>query len=280
MKRRGTLVVLGLLAALSGCTTPDSVSQFCGSATSTLSAARPVFADMKQSCLREVQSRTEFGSFTLPVQEDSGCTAIGKQADGAEAAIAILSNFYQALDDIASYGTSKAGADANDLAAQAGAAFGAGSTTQNALGSIAGIIVSASTARYQQKQLEKDLASASGSIKQVNDALITILRDDYIGRLLESEEQKLNTRYAEFVKLHPSPEVKLLLDERWYADERALQARRASAKSLIAALDTMSKGTADLSANAHQLKTRELVVILEPYVGQLKGLVPLIEKGF
>jgi len=280
MKRRGTLVVLGLLAALSGCTTPDSVSQFCGSATSTLSAARPVFGDMKQSCLREVQSRTEFGSFTLPVQEDPGCTAIGEKAAGAQAAVAVLSDFYEALNDVASYGTTKAGADAKGLALQTGAAFGAGSTAQNALGSIAGIIVSASTARYQQKQLEKDLAAAGGSITQVNDALIKILRDDYIDRLLKSEEQKLNTRYAEFVKLHPSPEVKLLLDERWYADEKALQARRASAKSLIAALDTMSKGTADLSTNAHQLKTRELVAILEPYVGQLKGLVPLIEKGF
>jgi len=280
MKRRGKLAALGLLVALSGCTTPDSVSRFCNSAISTLSAARPVFADMKQSCLREVQSRTEFGSFTMPVQEDPGCTAIGKQADGAEAAVAILSDFYEALNDVASYGTTRAGADAKDLASQTGAAFGAGSRVQNALGSIAGIIVSASTARYQQKQLEKDLASANGSVAQVNDALIKILREDYIGRLLKSEEEKLNTRYAEFIKLHPSPEVKLLLDERWYADEKALQARRASAKSLISALDTLSKGTADLSANAHQLKTRELLAILEPYVGQLKGLVPLIEKGF
>ena len=280
MKRRCTLAALGLLVALSGCTTPDSVSRFCNSATSTLSAARPVFADMKQSCLREVQSRTEFGSFTMPVQEDPGCTAIGKQADGAEAAVAILSDFYEALNDVASYGTTRAGADAKDLASQTGAAFGAGSRVQNALGSIAGIIVSASTARYQQKQLEKDLASANGSVAQVNEALIKILREDYIGRLLKSEEEKLNTRYAEFIKLHPSPEVKLLLDERWYADEKALQARRASAKSLISALDTLSKGTADLSANAHQLKTRELLAILEPYVGQLKGLVPLIEKGF
>jgi len=280
MKRRGTLAVLGLLVALSGCTTPDSVSRFCDSATLTLSAARPVFADMKQSCLREVNSRTEFGSFTLPVQEDPGCTAIGKQADGAEAAVAILSDFYQALDDIASYGTSKAGADANELAAQTGAAFGAGSTTQNALGSIAGIIVSASTARYQQKQLEKDLASASGSVKQVNDALIRILRDDYIGRQLASEEQKLKTRYLEFAKLHPSPEATLILDERWNADEKALQARRESAKSLISALDTLSKGTADLAANAHQLKTKEVIALLDPYVVQLRGLVPLIGKGF
>ncbi len=280
MRRQGTLVVLGLLLALSGCTTPNSVSQFCGSATTTLSSAIPVFADMKQSCMREVASRTEFGAFTLPAQDDANCTAIGEKAGGAEAAVSILFDYYGALNDLASFGTTKAGADAQALVSQTGAAVGAGSSTQDALGSLAKIIVSASTARYQQKQMEKDLVSASGSITQVNDALIKILREGYIARQLASEEEKLAVRYKEFAKLHSSPEVTLALDDRWHADEQALQARRASAKSLIKALETLSRGTAELAANAPHLKAKEIVALLEPYVAQLKDLLPLIEKGF
>ena len=280
MNRRGALVLLGLLFALPGCTTPDSVSDFCSSATSTLSSAKPVFADMKQSCLREVASRTEFGTFELPPQQDDACTAIGERAAGAQAAVAILSDYYMALNDLASFGTTKAGADAQALVSRTGAAVGAGSSTQTALGSIANIIVAASTRKYQEKQLVKDLGAASESITVVNDALIKILQEDYIDRLLKSEEQKLATRYKEFTKLHPSPEATLILDERWHADEQALQARRASAKSLIAALGTLSKGTSELAANTHQLKTGELVVLLEPYVAQLRSLLPAIEKGF
>jgi hypothetical protein len=280
MKRRCTFVVLGLVFALSGCTTPDSVSEFCASATSTLDAGGPVFADMKQSCLREVASRAEFGAFTPPSQDDTNCAAIGEKAVGAQAALSIVSDYYDALNDLVSFGTTKAGTDAQTLVSQAGAAVGAGSSTQTALGSLAKMIVSAASGRYQQKQIEKDLASASGSITQVNDALIKILQEDYIGRQLGSEEEKLSIRYREFAKLHPSPEVTLVLDDRWHSDERALQARRASAKSLIAALNTLSKGTADLAANAPHLKAKESVALLEPYVVRLRSLLPLIQRGF
>jgi hypothetical protein len=280
LNRRYIFAVLGLIFALSGCTTSDSVSEFCASATATLDAAGPVFADMKQSCLREVASRAEFGAFTPPAQDDANCIAIGDKAAGAQAALTILSDFYVALNDLASFGSTKAGADAQGSASQAEAAVGSGSSTASALGSLAKMIASASSGRYQQKQIEKDLASASGNITQVDDALIKILQEDYIGRQLGSEEEKLGVRYKEFAKLHPSPEVTLTLDHRWHSDERTLQARRASAKSLIAALNTLSKGTADLAANAPHLNAKESAALLEPYVVQLKSLLPLIQRGF
>jgi hypothetical protein len=280
MKRRGALVVLLLVFAMSGCTNPDSVAQFCSSATSTLSSAGPVFADMKQSCLREVASRADFGTFTFPPQDDPGCTAIGKQAAGAQAAVQVLADYYSAMNDLASFGSTKAGADAEALASQVGNAFGADSPTQNAVGSIAHIIVSASTSRYQRKHLEQDLTTASGNITQVNNALIKIIRDDYIGRLLDPEEKKVTIRYKDFAKNNPNPAVTLLLDDRWQADERIIRAKRASAQSLISALDTLSKGTADLAANSSRMNTTEIIALLEPYVAQLKNLLPLIERGF
>jgi hypothetical protein len=129
------------------------------------------------------------------------------------------------------------------------------------------------------KQLEKDLSKVSGNISAVVNALITIVQDDYIGRQLASEEQKLADRYLEFAK-DKSPEVKLLLDDRWHADEQALAAKRASAQSLITALQALSKGFADLAANAHQLKAREIRGLLGPYVTQLQTLIPQIQKGF
>jgi len=119
----------------------------------------------------------------------------------------------------------------------------------------------------------------SGNISAVVNALITIVQDDYIGRQLASEEQKLADRYLEFAK-DKSPEVKLLLDDRWHADEQALAAKRASAQSLITALQALSKGFADLAANAHQLKAKEIPGLLGPYVTQLQTLIPQIQKGF
>jgi hypothetical protein len=274
-----SFVLLVLALSFVSCTTPDAVSKFCGSAGATLTSATLVFDDMKLSCLREIDSRNEFGTFKPPVQSDRNCTAIGDQSAGAAAAAKILSDYFSAIDSLASFGTAKAGTDAQNLLSKTGAAVGANSAAQTALGSIAQFLASAATSGYQRKQLEKDLSNVSVNISAVVNALITIVHDDYIGRQLASEEQKLADRYLEFAK-GTSPEVKLLLDYRWHDDEQALAAKRASAQSLITALQALSKGFADLAANAHQLKAKEVPGLLGPYVTQLQTLIPQIQKGF
>jgi hypothetical protein len=274
-------VLFATVLALSpvGCTTPAAVSEFCGSAATTLTSATPIFNDMKQSCLREIESRNEFGTFKPPIQTDANCSAIGDQAAGAVAAAKILSDYFSAINSLASFGTAKVGTDAQNLLSKTGAAVGASSAAQTALGSMAQLLVSASTSGYQQKQLEKDLPAVSGNISTVTSALITIVQDDYIGRQLASEDQKLTDRYREFAK-NKSPEVTLLLDDRWQIDEQTLAARRASAQSLITALQTLSKGFSDLATNAHQLKAKEVPGLLGPYITQLQVLEPQIQKGF
>jgi len=275
----GVSLVAVLALSLMSCTTPDAVSKFCGAASTMLTSAAPIFADMEQSCLREVNSRAEIGTFKSPLQSDPNCTLIANQAAGATAAAILLSDYFNAINSLASFGAVKAGTDAQNLATKTGAAVGASSAAQTALRSIAQFLVSAATSGYQRKQLEKDLTKVSGNISAVVNALITIVRDDYVGRQLKSEEQKLADRYLEFAK-DKSPEVKLMLDDRWHADEQALEAKRASAQSLIMALQVLSKGFADLAANAHHLKAKEVPDLLGPYVTQLQALIPQIQKAF
>jgi hypothetical protein len=280
-RARAILVLIAVLAlSLLSCTTPAEVSKFCGSAATTLTSAEPVFDDMKQSCLREVDSRNAFATFKPPVQSDPGCTMIGDQVAGAEAAAKILSDYFSAINALASFGTPPTGTapaatNSQNLLSQTPAAVGAGSTAQTALTSISQFLISG----YQQKQLDKDLTKVSSNISAVVSALIAIVRDIYIGLQLASEEQKLSDRYQKFAK-DQSPEVKLLLDDRWNADEQALLAKRASARSLITALEALSKGFADLAANGHQLKSKKVPGLLEPYVTQLQTLNPQIQKAF
>lgn len=277
--RVALLSLLGLALLLVSCTTPDAVSKFCASAVTTLTSANPIFADMKLSCLREVNSREEFGTFKPLLQTDQSCTDIGNQAEGAVAAAKLLSEYFSAIDSLASFGTTKAGTDEQNLLTKTGAAVGASSAAQTALGSIAQFLVSAATSGYQQKQLAKDLGNVSRNITVVVGALITIIRDDYIGRQLKSEEQKTADRYKEFAK-GKSPEVQLLLDDRWHADELAIEGKRASAQSLITALQALSNGFTNLAANAHRLKAKEVRGLLAPYVTQLQALPPQIQKAF
>jgi len=270
-----------VLAALSltGCDTPDAVSKFCTSAMATLTAAQPVFADMKQSCLREVNSRTEFGTFKPPLEDDPNCAEVGQQADGSEAAAKVLSGYFGAINSIASFGTAKAGTDAQSLLTKTAAAVGENSASQKALGSIAQFLVSASTAGYQARQLEKDLPKVGANIANVTAGLVKIVQDDYIGRLLKSEEQKLAFRYEGYAH-GKSPEIVLMLDTRWQSDEQAIESKRAAARSLVTSLNALSKGFADLAAKSRTLKGKEVPGLLAPYTTQMQTLIPQVQKAF
>src|ERR1022692_4225369 len=112
---RATTLVGVIVLSLTGCTTPDTISKFCSSAAATMTSAKPVFNDMKQSCLREVQSRESFATFKLPIQQDKDCDDIGKQADGAVAAVQVLAEYFTAINSLASFGTTKIGGDAQTL---------------------------------------------------------------------------------------------------------------------------------------------------------------------
>lgn len=271
------VVVLALL--LTSCTSPDAISKFCGSANATLQSANAVFDDMEQSCLREVNSRAAFGTFGPPVSSDPSCTAIGNQALGAKAAAEILSDYFSAINSLALFGTAKEASDAQNLVSKTAAAVGGNPKAQTALGAIAQFLTSAATSGYKEKQLDKDLATVSGNITNVVGALTSIVQDEYINRQLASEEQKLADQYREFAK-GKSPQVILLLDDRWHVDEQALAAKRASAQGLVVALQALSKGFQTLSANTHQLKAKEVPALLDPYVTQLQALIPQIQKAF
>jgi hypothetical protein len=271
--------------SLAGCVTPEAVSKFTGSAAATLTSAKPVFNDMELSCLREVNSKVDFGTFQPPAVSDPHCKRIGTQAAGAVAAAKILSDYFSAINSLASFGNAKAGTEAETLLAKTGAAFGADSAAQTALGSIARVLTSAATAGYQQKQLEKDLTKVSGNIPTVTNALKAIVKDVYIDTQLVSEQDELSIRYQRFVKDNStknplSPEAKLMLDDRWHADQAALEAKRASAQCLVSALEALSKGFQELAASSHQLTAKEVPGLLGPYATQLQALIPQIQKAF
>ncbi|MGI4829724.1 MAG: hypothetical protein ACRYFU_16240 [Janthinobacterium lividum] len=268
-----------ILLISSGCNTPDAVSKFCGSANTTLAAAIPVFKDLPASCLREVNLQKGIGAFEA-VQTDPSCDLIAKQAEGAVAATKILSDYFSALNSLATFGTAKVGSDASSLLSKTEAAVGAGSAAQTALGSMAGFLATAATGAYQQRALNKDLTVVSKNIGDVVDALVTIVQNNYIDQALTAENQKLGTRYKEFALTSTSAEVLLNLDDRWHVDERSVDAKRASAETLISALQAIKNGTADLAANAHSVKAKELPGLLNPYITQIQMLIPQIQKGF
>lgn len=277
-------VLAGLFLLLGGCNTPDAIAKFCGSSITALSSANAVFDDMKQSCLREVNSRHTLGSFQAPVQTDAACSATA--GDGAKEAVKILLDLFAALNSLASFNTAKAGTDAHDVAAKGTLTFGGSSAAQTAVGDIAKFIVSAATSGYQQKKLSQDIRAVSGNVTVVIDALVTIIQTNYQGQLLSDEEKKISGQYQGFVDSNSTTEkplpvdTRLALYDRWQAQEAAIVAKRASAQSLVSGLKSISKGLADLAANSNKFSAKDLDGLLAPYVSQIQALIPEIQKAF
>jgi hypothetical protein len=272
--------VLLPILALAGCATPDAVSKFCASATATLTAANPVFEDMKQSCLREVNGRTPFGTFQPPNLSDPDCESIGLQANRAQAAADVLAGYIEAINALASFGRAERAHSENAASTtDTTSASPPNSPQAAALASMTRFLASAATLSYRQKQLDKDLMGVSANVSAVANALAAIVEEDYLTRQLKSEEEKLTTRYKEFAR-GKSPEVTLLLEDRWSAEEQAIQARRACARSLVTALKTLAKGFEELAMNTHRINAKEVPGLLEPYADQLQTLIPQIQKAF
>jgi hypothetical protein len=267
------------LLSASGCNTPDAVSKFCASSNATLTSAIPIFRDLKGSCLREKNLEKGLGTFEV-VQSDSGCDAIGTQAEGAVAATQILADYFNAINALATFGTAKTASNASDLISKTGSALGASPAANTALGSITSFLTTAATSAYQQKSLSKDLTQVSKNIGDVTDGLVQIVQTNYIDQGLKSEEQKLATRYKEFAQKQATGEITIELDDRWHADVQSIATKRMSAQNLITALNAIKMGSAELAANAHSIKAKEIQGLLDPYVTQLQTLVPQIQKGF
>lgn len=283
--RAGSAVVLVFaLALLASCNAPDTIAKFCSSAVATLKTGDALFDDMKASCIREAQTFESFGTFPVSDPNPAACDSVGKQTEGVKAASKLVSNYFTALNDLASFGTSKAGDDAQDLLTKASAAARLSAAPQKALSSVAGFLTRTATSGYQRKMLADDIVKVHQDIKIVLDGLGEAVGVVYLQQL-QDEELKTAARYKEFKLVAEqqhqwTADGTLVLDSRWQADRASFAAKRKAALSYKAALETLARGNEDLAAHARGFKANELAGLLSPYVAQLETLVPAIQKAF
>jgi hypothetical protein len=281
LRTRALVFVISL--ALTGsfsCDTPASVAKFASSAVTTLGTGDSFFDDMKASCVRELQTRESFGIFAVSDPDSSECDAIGKQADGLKAASKLLSSYFTALNDLASFGSTKADNGAKDLASKASGEAKLSAPVQGALGSVASFLTGVATSGYQQKKLADGVVGVHGDVKAVLDGLGEAVGVVYLQEL-QDEEKKTATRYREFMLAHQTEGgVVIALDSRWQTDRATLSSKEKAAQSYQSALGTLAKGNEDLAAHARDLKAKELPGLLSPYATQLESVVPAILKAF
>jgi hypothetical protein len=280
-RTKGFLLALAALClGLLSCNPPDTVAKFCASAVVTLKSGDSLLDDMQASCVREVQTREAIGEFTASDPHPEVCANIGKQSDELKAASKILASYFTALNDLASFGTSKAGDGVGGLVARVSGQGRMSSESQKALGAIGGFLTRVATSSYQQKHLAEDIVKVRGDIRValagLGEAVGVVYRNQ-----LQDEEVKTGVRYKEFALEHKgSAEVLVQLDSRWQSDRAVFAAKRAAASCYEEALETLVKGNEDLADHARGFRAKELAGLLSPYTEQLESLLPAIQKAW
>ena len=278
--RRGrTHLTFVLFALLLSCNTPESIGKFCASAVATLRAGDTFFDDMQASCIRTAETYEPFAAFQTSSPNSEPCVAIGKQAEGLKAASKILANYFTALKDLASFGNTKAGADAKDLFSKATAHANLAKPSAKALGSVADFLTRVAVSGYQRKHLADEISNVHEDLKAALDGLGEAVGVVYVNQL-QNEENKTAARYREFLLRHPGGAETLILDARWQSDRAAFDRKQKAALNYKTALETLARGNEDLAAHARNLKTKQLAALLSPYTAQLENQLPAYGPSF
>jgi hypothetical protein len=266
-------ILLVLALGESGCDTPATISKFCTSTVAALQPGEALLDDLKASCIRELETQQDFGKFPIADPSAPECDAQGKRAEGLKAASKLLTAYFTALNNLASFDAVKQAEDVNALVAKVNMSPG----LQKSAGAVAGFLTRVATSGYRQSQLASDLVSVREDVRVVMDGLSEAIGSLYLPEL-NGEAQKTSARYREYVIVHP--EAALPLDARWQTDRATFDAKRKAVQFYQEALAAVIKGNAELAAHAHDLKAKDLSALLTSYSSQLDNLAPVIRKAF
>lgn len=276
-----------LIAALSSCTGPETVSSFSASAQQALSGGPLLFADIHDSCLRRqavrpsapvAQAFAPAGSKNAPPAEPPGAAACARFATEGEALTkvsSVVTDYFKAMQKLAGFDVSGV-ISANESAAEnAATAAGLDSTQIESIGKLANLITRVATQGYQHDRLITGLNDADPNIQSITTALDTIAKT-YID-FLQEEQQTLTAEY-QTVGDTKDPAMLLILNRAYSEDIERIGERRAAANAYRDALKNIREGHHTLTRDAHYMNAKDLSKALQPYTSNLNGLIPILSK--
>ena len=286
MKRRrldwpiaGCVCFAAILVA-SSCSSPAAVATFAAGAQKAVDQGQVVFADLPTSCERREADRRSDAEIlvdTSPgVPIPARCAGFITQRDALVKASSVLSDYFQVLNQVASFGTSSLGTTASSDAQQLES--DAHLKDSGALSALVGILVQAATEGHQRKRLAEHIRAANTPIQNVTLAFSQIAVEDYQNDLLANEERTLRERYSDFAEhaAGKNDPIVFLLRARWQQDMNGLVQRRAAVAAYVLALEKVRKGHQELADQAGKLNSRELGAALAPYTTSLESLASSI----
>ncbi len=210
--------------------------------------------------------------------ENPVCAPFRMQGDALIQASDILSAYFRAMQELASFNTSAVSSTSQKAGENAGFAAKFNTTQADSVGKLAALVTQLLTERYQRTQLLKLLREADPAIESVTQALEDVVSKDYMS-LLREEQQSLTAQYQNVGDTGNTAMI-LLLNRSYTEELNQLNRRKTIADAYVRALGQIREGHHQLALNVHHLKSKEISMALQPYTARLQGLVPTLQNGF
>lgn len=282
-RRSIVIAALSAFALLaSSCVTTDAVTKFASQSCTSLEQGQPILKDLEGSCIRQhlveqavpanINEVFNPEAFKMAAA-DPACAAYASVQPGELAILKTLTDYFNAISQLASTGTSSAKGDA------AGAKkSSAPPKVIDAVSQLATFLGKAAAGGYEAKHLNGDIRSSDESVATVVDALIEIVQKRYVDNQLVSEEHEITETYKDLLRTQgPSPATAALLRAQWEQQVTAIGDRKTTADAWVKALETIKEGHHKLAGEAGSLNAKEIPGIIQPYTDSLKSLAPLLK---
>ena len=286
---RSSLVLAALLTTsflVLSCAPPQAIATFAGDAGKTFDGGIPLFADIHDSCLRRHTAAASISPNFLPAAlqaansaappEIPQCAVFVPQVEQLTKASKVMSAYFLAMQQIASFNTTGMNGQAEQTASNIGAVSGLNLTQVDSVSKLAHVLTQALTEHYRQADLVKLLSQADPSIASVTEAFADIASKDYDG-LLREERQTLASQYQAVADVK-APATIFLLNRAYADDINQLDTRKAAAEAYVEALRQIREGHHELTKSAKSLKTKKLTAALQTYTQKIEALLPVLAR--
>jgi hypothetical protein len=270
------------------CASPEAIATFAGSAQKALAVAPPLFGDIHDSCVRRQSLRPNtpiLPAFVPPDSKDApaqnppalaACTRFASQAQALGSVSNTLSDYFKAVQQLASFDATGVSGANESAAANAASAAGLSYPQIESAGKLASVVTRAFTEGYQRRRLLEYLRDADPAVANITQGLENVIKN-YLD-FLQEEQQTTTARYQSVADTNQKA-VLLLLNRAYSEDVVQIGQRRSSAQAFTEALRAIREGHRQLVQSARHLNAKRLSLALQPYTSKLDGLMPALQRN-
>lgn len=258
------------LLPLQGCLDPKAVTDFADAAAATIALIDEVGKDMMESCerIKEVQ----------PADIDCSKTDVYVPLKSVES---VLLAYVVNLKRLADKDGVTFSENIDALADEVKNLERFDEKKVDALKTIGSAIAEGIASRYRQKDLAKFIPAADAAFADVIGGIKEIIHKDYRETLGDEQaaiQMKLKTVNARFKDTEPLAVENTIkaLERR----QRDINSKLSSIDKYLPALDTLVKAHHELSVNASDIDSDEVITNLKKYTTEIKKAVKEVKEAF